>query len=507
MKCTHSRNSLIKSKAMKMLTARRLQQAVVLLSLMVTLYVTANSQAYNYNSTKFSTPIGLAPGSPAGSYVLSGFESVNIFNGSLNFQLPLARVGGRGSAGFTWTLPIQRKWEIDRYQLGCGGMNCWHYQYFPRSWTSSWQDSSPRLNGPGQMIGRQAGDSPTQSVCGVRWWTTLTRLTFIAADGTEYEFRDKDSDGKPLPVENRCNNPGPPRGNVWVTSDGSAMTFISDVPIYDNIIPVFDNKIRPSGYMLLPDGTRYRIENGNVKWIRDRNGNVVTIDIINQGNVSTVATDSLGRKVTISNDSRTITYDGFGGQDRVIQLNYGQLSNNLRAGYSQYKYNQLFPNLYDCYFGCYYTPGPSGNEYYDTQVISSVTIPDGRQYKLYYNPYGELAAVELPTGGRIEYDWDASPGTRAGGIVYTQDTQVPPGSFNPYKLAVHRRIVERRVYSDATTLETKTIYSGYTEDHKDAAGNLLSRVKHYFYGSPYPSLTQRGTDYSKWGDGKEVSLR
>jgi hypothetical protein len=46
------------------------------------------------------TPPGLEPGSPVGSYVLSGFDTVNYFNGSLNFALPLLEVGGRGLAGY-----------------------------------------------------------------------------------------------------------------------------------------------------------------------------------------------------------------------------------------------------------------------------------------------------------------------------------------------------------------------------------------------------------------------
>jgi len=35
-----------------------------------------------------STPPAVAGGQPAGSYVLSGFETVNAFNGNLNFRLP-----------------------------------------------------------------------------------------------------------------------------------------------------------------------------------------------------------------------------------------------------------------------------------------------------------------------------------------------------------------------------------------------------------------------------------
>jgi hypothetical protein len=59
-------------------------------------------------------PMGLAPGSPEGSYALSGFETVNLYNGSLNFDLPLVHAGGRGTAGYTLQLLIQQKWVVNK---------------------------------------------------------------------------------------------------------------------------------------------------------------------------------------------------------------------------------------------------------------------------------------------------------------------------------------------------------------------------------------------------------
>jgi len=60
-----------------------------------------------------TTPSGLTPGAPAGSYALSGFENVNLYNGNLNFHLPLLPVGGRGGAGYAITLGIDNKdWNV-----------------------------------------------------------------------------------------------------------------------------------------------------------------------------------------------------------------------------------------------------------------------------------------------------------------------------------------------------------------------------------------------------------
>jgi len=60
------------------------------------------------NSSGGITPMGMKPGAPAGSYALSGLDTVNHFNGLMNFRLPLLSVGGRGSAGYTMTLAIQQ---------------------------------------------------------------------------------------------------------------------------------------------------------------------------------------------------------------------------------------------------------------------------------------------------------------------------------------------------------------------------------------------------------------
>ena len=54
--------------------------------LLLILSTVANAQT---SKTDGATPSGLQPGAPAGAYSLSGFENVNLYNGNLNFSLPL----------------------------------------------------------------------------------------------------------------------------------------------------------------------------------------------------------------------------------------------------------------------------------------------------------------------------------------------------------------------------------------------------------------------------------
>ena len=49
----------------------------------------AAAQTGTKSATDGTTPLGMTPGAPAGSYALSGFDNVNLYNGHLNFSLPL----------------------------------------------------------------------------------------------------------------------------------------------------------------------------------------------------------------------------------------------------------------------------------------------------------------------------------------------------------------------------------------------------------------------------------
>ena len=215
----------------------------------------------------------------------------------MGFDLPLVHVGGRGAAGFTVHLPIGNQWSEYHYSYpgSCGQGGCGPWTQVTIPIPNNWQ-YVPTFS-PGVMAGRSANETPVAS-CG-SWSTyagTLTRLTFTAADGTEYEFRDDIYDGQPRP--STCQGTTN-RGRYFHTSDGTAATFISDTDIIDPAEAGSQIYI-PSGYLLFRDGTRYRIDGGNVSWLQDRNGNKITFG----GTI----TDSLGRQghVVTQEDGRPV---------------------------------------------------------------------------------------------------------------------------------------------------------------------------------------------------------
>ena len=452
----------------------------------VLLVVLPNSTSAQTSVTDGSTPLALAPGAPAGSYALSGFDNINAYNGGLTFSLPLLHIGGRGGAGYTMVLPLETHWRVLHKSND--------YQEIELPESNFWGTITPRYTA-GELKGRVGTDPVCSSFQVVR---TLSRLTFTTPDGTEYELRDQLTGGQPQSYYCGGGAPYPSRGTVFVTADGTSVTFISDTTIRDD-----STALNPSGYLLLRDGTRYRIDMGSVTWMRDRNGNKLTFSY---GFYLMTITDSLNRQVSVNYaDFQTtfydqITFKGYGGTQRSIRVNYASLQSVLRTNRPgdlstvQTK-KALFPNLTG-----------SSSTYFNPYVVSSVVLPDGvQQYQFLYNVYGELARVTLPTGGAFEYDF-------GNGILNDVLSGVVSSDSPP---EIYRRVLQRRVYLDAgITLEGLMTYSrpesttgtaAYVEvDHLKADGStLIARERRYFYGAASSSLLQGPLDYPGYLEGKE----
>lgn len=125
----------------------------VLLSFFLLIFCVA---AVNAQSVSSSTPVALAPGSPTGSYQLGAFDSVNFYSGSINFNLPLLTVSGRGSVQSQMMLPLTRRpWRVESYQDGNGNPH-----YFP---TTEWWEPETRYGIP-ILAGRRGGSGEKTTV-------------------------------------------------------------------------------------------------------------------------------------------------------------------------------------------------------------------------------------------------------------------------------------------------------------------------------------------------------
>ncbi len=411
-------------------------------------------------------------------------------------------VGGRGGARTTMMLPFHlKKWRVETYLEN---------EYTAVIPTADWWTGLEVGYGPGILQGR-SGALQTRR-CRQNYYPyayynvnkyTYTTLTFTAPDGTEYELRDQLTGGEPI-LGTMCNTEqGPARGTVFTSQDGAGITFISDYTLYDFVL--IDD--RPpgvaSGYLLFRDGTRYRIDASQVTWIRDRNGNKISFAYDANGRVTTI-TDSLNRQVIVEYDVSDVspyglcdrvTFKGTNGQPRVLRVSKTSMSNALRSGFSLQSPQQMF--------GLDGSTAP-----YNPTVVWKLWLPNSdstaqhyQYYQFFYDSQGELARIELPTGGAIEYDIAAGSGQ--------------------WGYEIYRRLAERRVYSDGSTLENRATYSAVasawneawpwtttvTVDQLNASGTLLTRSKHYFNGSAGAAMSQnpgnRRYIYPAWNEGQE----
>jgi hypothetical protein len=396
------------------------------------------------------TPAAMVAGAPDGVRILSPHETVNVFNGTLSFVVPLYNVGGRGSAGYSMVLPIGAKWNMLNQPNNSENIFAPVVAVYPQD--TLWPMSVPYRYSPGRIFLRESVD-PGQSTftCstgngpGVGHTflgaTTLTKVTFVEADGTEHEFLDTMNSGAPLPTPDpiyNCNTDpiagGPDRGRVFEAGDSSGATFIADNDIHDAITTVAQANLRPgpgvAGWLFFKDGTRYYAgSDGSINLIIDRFGNETTIGFDTSGNLNVI--DPLGRKVIASYanltatlpQTDTITYPGASGMSHTITVTYDYLANHLISGASLETLITLFP-----------MSNASQTSTNNPPVVSSITLPDNSSYTFLYNAYAELAQATLPSGGVYQYDYPTSVPTNgcSGGacaLSYSENDAVTGGTM------------------------------------------------------------------------------
>jgi YD repeat-containing protein len=526
-------------------------------ALMFTCGLSAFAQQEDTSQYDRGTPPQHAAGvSSFGSYLSTDLGVVNLSNGALSIKLPLGQVGGRGF----WA-PISlnygsKLWSASKSDEFVPEPPPGHRErvvfavyddpenaldFFARvapGWTIG---GAPTLRVRG--LGIAAAANP--SCGGTNFSRILVKLTLVLPDKGEIQLRDDQTDGAPLPSQldgDGCRTMDGYRGRRWHATDGSGIIFIND---NDNGVIRGDL----AGTVILPNGTRYRFDPPNPSFprsaylrgaarsssITDCNGNKITITY--PTTTKAVFTDQLGRQAwwefnAIVNGTQwalVVRLPGVNGQDVYYKVKTAPMNQNYRSDI-----NPILPvynGVFDPIGWGYEPPGPytslfplshgRGAERIDNKpVVTELVLPDNRPLRFRYNEFGEVAEVEMPTGGKLQYD-------------YAYVNTLPSGNSLPGEVFAHgkfvgssrvegidRAVTTCRLYPDGSTHESTWTYiynattvdgvtTGSTEvQARRAADNvLLSRQKHYFLGAQRylnPSGGDyEGTGYSLWSTGLE----
>ena len=426
-----------------------------------------------------STPLALTPGVPAGSYAISDIDTVNLFNGRVNVHIPLGGESGRGgaksAANLTWDAPVG--WHVVTWY---GDQGAGPYYYAEQDAAAQDAFTTNGVHTGGMYIhAKSAGEGA--NFCDVggsgynyyQYGTTITRLWWVDENGTEHEMRDRAWEGQPRPTGNCWENWGPSRGTIWDSVDGSGATYISDAAIRDGFVVgnEYPSGGGAGGWLLLKDGRRYRL--GTNEGLRDRNGNLLTgtKDSLNR-NVMTLAEASASECTALgagaSEYCQKFVRKGFGGAQRVLWVAYDS------------EYRPLY-----------------------------IVLPNNLKYRFYYNNYGDITRIDLPTGGSIEYTYE--PGASGPQPDYSWVQGGIPGT---YGTIIYRRLTERKVFKEGHVLESRLTISKpestvaavlpYVEQKQfDANEHLLGIERHYFYGYASGSLGASAMSNPPWRDGRE----
>lgn len=515
--------------------SRTLRYAFAILVSVVVLGLSTRANAQT-SATDSGTPAAWSKGAhPLGSYSATDVDTVNLFNGGVSMQFPLASLGGRAGMGAALTMSYNSKfWRSE--DLGpdplTGALHTWCATY------ADW-DGAPSA-APGWRINagilkiRQTGwmqqTVPGQCSFFVK---SLTKVTFIAPDGTEYDFRDDNLDG--YPASNGGCSDHFNRGTTWHTADGTQAAFVSDSAILDQTPSSLD----ANGYVILRDGTRFRIDHNYVTQVTDRNGNRVHYEYeayYGQGSqphtyeefLSTPGAyypngrivriyDTLGRTISIAYRTGSdpadhfawVSVKGIGGVTHQVQIKRALLSNALRS-------DQGSPTPIPTYQQLWGLDGCTNTGDFNPYVITAIVLPTGHSWQFQYNRFGEVARTVLPSGGSVTYEMAKGTGVVQGDVGPTMFRYCQQRSTHLNATGLAGAEIGSTRYEDPSRTATATGSTAQVslvtvnEDRYDGQ-TRISRVVHTFSGGPLNSLkgyvgitSLQHTGYSPWMEGRET---
>lgn len=464
---------------------------------------TALGQNFNRSVADTSTPLGMQKGS----------SEISVYNGAVNYSVPVLDWKLRGGMELPLTVPVRTpRWTIFHIGSQISGNGVTTNDYYPQIDYLLYRPD----NGAYMVYGRRSGiiDSYIGYISqNIPVGRTITKLNFLSWNGQEVELTDEVTKGQPASASG-YDYTSFSRGTVFASRDGSNIRFVSDTVIQDALINTvanmgYDGRFLPSGFLTMPDGSTHRYDLGRVTWIRDRNGNQTSFSYDSTTRRLVTITDPIGRTINFAYNggAQTMTYKGVGGVTRTVTIQYAGCQSVLRSDFT--------PNT--PIFSGINTVGSNYNRVNicNANVISWIELPNGQRFNFRYTPYGDLARVELPTGGAYEYDYGTGSGLFANGTEIAEGDRATPG--NNVDFFVYRPVKVKRVYNTGNQLESTltldpgtgvvTNGSAVVETVKDAQQTVVGKTLHKFYGNALMEMAETGLLYNRWTSGREYETQ
>lgn len=487
-----------------------------------------------------------------GVYSSKAIDSINLFSGNLNLTVPIGgvyRVGSHLSYSFSlsYNSHLWTKKEICPVNSSTEPFHVWVRLVFVKDlgWTEEFEPLIGDSDNPSPR-GRESGGCFTVSEpnamanAGLGWQLSLGKLfpprpdatggnpmsteravmVYESPDGSEHAFYDRLHE-----TETAGSTAfGYTRDNTYLRMKVVDATH-REVHFPDGTIHVFE-KQSPNP----PDGESWRLVEmrdqfmskvtvsypNNYKWvISDSTGRIHTIDFANEA-IATPGPDPNKPYFWYQPVVKTISLAAFGGANAIYEFNY---EDKLMTRGS--------PHVPDF---------PEEPKDVHVPFLTSIELPDNSSYKIPIGDYdltgaessakmrGVITGIELPTGARIEWEYQGPTSETVGGETRQLWYGYPKTSSARAYARASTGVRKRTVKEDGNTYVWK--YDPYPEpapggqncvqgDFKpecspkqfvnrvtDSEGNY---AKHYFSVFPHPFIPSTGREPSEWHIG-EYSL-
>lgn len=333
-------------------------------------------------------------------------ETVSPADGSVNISIDVPLPPGRGL-----TLPFSLSYNsgsVYTYQdSGQGNVDLIPDQGLSGRSHEGWEYSVPLLTYTNTQMQYDPSVYTAANLTGFAncYWTT------------NYMFADPSGARHPLGLAGAYSNSSP----VGYLPDGLCpnpynFTYGGDYRTVAHICWQFSTDGCGATQVATADGTVYSfpedsgLDHSLASSVTDRNGNAINI---RSNGITTTYTDELGRSALTltANMNSYIAGKGVQSVDTItvpqysqpIAVQWAQYPASGAPGHIQYLGGETDSGTFCSIFPPAVTGGYGGSP---VDGISTITLPNGTQYKFTYDPtFGLIKRITYPNGGYVEYDW------------------------------------------------------------------------------------------------------